>query len=681
MKTRTPEDVTSSGQTENGMNSLSSHEHKRYSNDAYYSRLVSKAAYYYDEMSELRKKWNRANDYFMGRQLNDKVTYDGREMTVEKYLQMRGLPAFQNDIISDKVMTLKGLLRQESMAATCKATDSNEEQYAAIFSEFLRKNDNLNERKELNADMFQKACIYAFLCAKVSYTWREGKEDVYIDQPDIYRLALPPFEKGDLSDVDFIAEAHDMTWGEILETFCEGKQDEEELSQIYSLQTERENARRGTGFKNSDTGGDFRHPIIFGKYRVIEIWKKERNRSLWCHDRASGEAGYRPMSDKAAIDAENRSRIDYNIRRDETGNVLTDETGNTLCYIDPSQVQLIEYKEKIEQFWYYRFLTPDGHLLREGVSPYRVQRDGYSFRFHPYVFMAYPCLHGETRSFVDRGIDKQRATNHYMIMFDSIMGNAAKGAVAIDDQSLSPLMTREEIMHQYSKPNGVVIYSTKNGGEMPKAIQNVHIPAGLEWMVQKNEALLTQQSGVQGALQGVHKSTSGRQYQIEREAAGTTVSDYFGAFYSFSMRLSKKQLWEIQQFYDSNRSVKIAGDDFSRYYNKATMGDINVDLSLDMDAYSAVVREANNDMLWQLMLQNRIDLPTMLDCGSFNNATLLKKRWAEFEQRQIAAQQASAAQGGTQGVPGAPQQPTLVINNGDNKIATQERSLAGGAEA
>ncbi len=631
------------GEYEEGMDSLKHQEHKTFSNDRYYMRLVREAARYYDDMKPLRDKWHRANDFFMGRQLNDKVVYNGRSMTVETYMKMRELPIFQNDIISDKVLTLAGLLRQENMAATCKSTDSGEDMYAALFSEFLRTNDNLNRRQDFNSDLFLPFMVYGFCAAKVNYTERDGREDVYLDAVNGFDLALPPFEKKDLSDVNFIAEAHDMYWSDILKNFCvdkEGnasKKAEEDLKSIYvnSGDTISTYGTAHTGFNQTRRGSDFLHSNVAGKYRVIEIWKKERRRALWVHDYATAEVGYRLLKDKKEIDAENAQRLMDNVRKDEYGNSILDEYGNETYYIDPDDVQLIDYNIRIEEFWYYRFLSPTGYLLAEGVSPYRRLRNGYGYHFHPYVFLAYPCLHGETRSLVDRVIDKQRATNHYFLMIDSLLGNSLK-AVAIDVKSETPRQSLDEMIRESTKPNGVVLYNSDRG-KPPVTLSGNNIPAGLEWVINQSQGIAVTQSGVQGAMQGVHHYTSGAHYKMEREAAATSVADYMGAFYDFLLRVSKVQLLEIQQYYDSNRSVKISGEDVKQYFDPVTMDDIGTDLAMEMDANSSVMREANNDMLWQLMLQNRIDLLTMLDCGSWSNTARLKRRIEEYQQQQAAA--------------------------------------------
>lgn len=618
-----------------GLDSLKGHEHRIFSSDRYYMRLMEQAAHYYDSMNRLRKKWTRANNFFMGRQLDDEVVYNGRKVKTADLLKLKGLPEFQNDIISDKVLTLKGLLRQENMACTCKSTDSEEDMYAAIFSELLRKNDKLNRRPQFNAEMFEHLAIYAFLCAKVSHDFRQGRDDIFLDQIDPFLLAIPPFEKSDLRDIKFIAEAHDMEWSDILKFFCKDADGnasldaEDELKQIYNREINHIQSTRQTGFNGTNDSDDFYHSRTVGKYRVVEVWKLERNRALWYHDYATAEVGYCPLTARKELDTENEQRRQDNIMKDENGVPLLDENGKKQYYIEPRALKLIDYHEDIEEFWYYRFLSPNGYLLKEGVSPYRVTRDGYSFYIHPYVFLAYPCRHGETRSFIDRCIDKQKATNHYMIMLDSILGNSLKG-VALDSRSVSKYQGLEEMMDQAVKPNGVVIYDSEKG-DAPKPLQANNLPSGLDWMINQNQSIVVSQSGVQGALQGVHRNTSGKQYQMEKESAATTVADYFGAFYDFSERVSMLQLWEMQQFYDSTRSVKISGEDYKQYYNPETMSDVSTDLSMDMDANSATMREMNNDMLWQLMLNNKIDLPTMLDCGYWTNTAKLKNRYEQYQ--------------------------------------------------
>lgn len=638
----------SNNEVEAGVNSLPGYEHKQFSNHHRYQKLVEAAAFYWDNMEELRRRWHRADDFMMGRQLNDLVTYNGQTMTIKRYMEMKGMPALSNDVISDKMLTLIGLVREQHTTAVFKPVDSAEEMPCAILNEMVRQNDNNNFRQEMDARQFEKFLTFGFVCYKTVWDFREGREDVWNETPDIFKLALPPFSKPDLSDVEFIAEAHDISWGEMLEAFGGGRESNDAiLRRIYTAANSlayREQGYNSTGLHQLNTLDDFYHSNIIGRYRVIEIWTRERRQALWCHDRLRADVGFRPLSDKADIEAENERRREENIVKDEYGTPLLDVEGELQYYVDPDDLQLIEYEVRIESFWYQRFISPNGYLLYEGISPYVVKRGGYNHYYHPYTFLAYPCLQGEVRSPVMRLIDKQRALNHYHILTEFVIANGAKGAMAIDENALTDSMSIDEIAENYVKTDGIILYNSKNGGNPPTAIQNKSMPAGLEFLVQYTKQFTTDQSGVQGALQGVHRNTSGKQYQIEKQSASTTVSDFLESFNGCKLREAKKKLWTVQCFYDEHRSIQLTGEDFRSYYDPYTMGDIDMDVAMDLDVHSATVRDKIDDLLWQLKGMGDINALEMLESGGFPGTERLKKVLRKkLEEAEQAAAQAQAA--------------------------------------
>lgn len=634
------------------------YNHKRFNNSSEYSAMLREAMHYYDQMRPLRKKCIRDLDYYMGRQLNDEVVYNGHTMSVHDYMQMKGMAPLSSDIITDKMVTLKGLVRQQYMAPKVKAVDASEEDFAVTLSELLRQNDNNNDKPELMAEFFEHHICMGLIGGKISWTFRNGRDDLYVDKVNIFDFATPPFTKKDLEDVEFFAEAHDMTWPKLLQKFYRKPGDEEALSRIYSAAQGAKTlyGRRDTGMNQTDYLDDFLHPNVIGKYRVIEIWRKEYNRALWCHDRLNATVGFRPLKDKKAIDAENQRRREMNIRRDEYGVPILDELGNQTYYVPESELELIEYEMRIEDVWYYRFLSPNGYLLDEGLSPYRVIRDGYSFYYHPYVFLAYPCIQGEIRSFEDRIIDKQRQYNHDSILIDFIIMNSSKGALAIDTDAISDEMDWQEMAEQYVKVDGIVLYTSKNGGNVPQQIQNKSLPAGLELIMQRDRELLTTQSNVQPALQGQSPDagTSAKRYLAEQQSSAVGVTDYVASFNNFARRLAKKQLWGIQCFYDSKRSVQVTGEDVWRYFNPETMGDIECDVAMVLDANSATIREGLKELVFQAYEKDEITFTQMLDAADFGDTAKLKRMAMEHmeEKQQIAAQQAAAGQMPTGQAPG-----------------------------
>ena len=71
-------------------------------------KLLQWLSHYYDNMSELRKKWKRAQDFVMGRQLEEKIEWNGRKITIREYMELQGMPILEYDVISDKLISLVG---------------------------------------------------------------------------------------------------------------------------------------------------------------------------------------------------------------------------------------------------------------------------------------------------------------------------------------------------------------------------------------------------------------------------------------------------------------------------------------------------------------------------------------------------------------------------------------------
>lgn len=624
-------------------------------------KLLQWLSHYYDNMSELRKKWKRAQDFVMGRQLEEKIEWNGRKITIREYMELQGMPILEYDVISDKLISLVGLVRQQRTTASCTAVDPNEEDYISFFNEYLRQNDNNNNRQEMDARLFYEFCVYGFIGMSTVWDRRNGREAIFNDKVDIFKLAVPPFFKPDLSDIEIFGIGHDLTWREILAKFTDGSDGQaQQLNEIY-LQTQThyspEQGYQATGEAQLTGLDDFLHSSIQGKYRVIEVWTMESRQSLWVHDWDKSDAGFMPMGVQAELDAENESRKRANVMMDENGLPILDENGEEMYYVDPKELNLIEYEPQMETFWYRRYITPNGYLLDARESPYFVLRDGYRCSIQPYSFLAYPCLQGEVKSLIMRMENNQRTLNHYMMMINFVVANGAKGTLLVDDASVSDKVSPEENRRNYNKTNGEYHWDSSKGGEKPEVLMNKSIPAGVEFMINFAKTMAAEGSGVQGALQGVHRNTSGKQYQLERESASTSVTDFVESFNCFKLREAKLKTYLIQEFCNEHDSVKLVGDDYRTYFNPETMRDMDLDVAMDLDSYSATIRDQIVDLLWQLKKDGDIDAYTMLTNGKFPGTYRIRKYLKEkMEQREaMEAQMAAAGQvpassgGGQQG--------------------------------
>ena len=613
-------------------------------------KLLQWLSHYYDNMSELRKKWKRAQDFVMGRQLEEKIDWNGRKITIREYMELQGMPILEYDVISDKLISLVGLVRQQRATASCTAVDPNEEDYISFFNEYLRQNDNNNNRQEMDARLFYEFCVYGFIGMSTVWDRRNGREGIFNDKVDIYKLAVPPFFKPDLSDIEIFGIGHDLTWREILAKFTDGSDGQaQQLNEIY-LQTQThyspEQGYQATGEAQLTGLDDFLHSSIQGKYRVIEVWTMESRQSLWVHDWDKSDAGFMPMGAKAELDAENESRKRANVMMDENGLPILDENGEEMYYVDPEELNLIEYEPQMETFWYRRYITPNGYLLDARESPYFVLRDGYRCSIQPYSFLAYPCLQGEVKSLIMRMENNQRTLNHYMMMINFVVANGAKGTLLVDDASVSDKVSPEENRKNYNKTNGEYHWDSSKGGEKPEVLMNKNIPAGVEFMINFAKTMAAEGSGVQGGLQGVHRNTSGKQYQLERESASTSVTDFVESFNCFKLREAKLKTYLIQEFCNEHDSVKLVGDDYRTYFNPETMRDMDLDVAMDLDSYSATIRDQIVDLLWQLKKDGDIDAYTMLTNGKFPGTYRIRKYLKEkMEQREaMEAQMAAAGQ-------------------------------------
>lgn len=138
-----------SNYAEPGPDSLEGVSRERFTQSESNLLLLQWACQYFADGAELRKKWKRAQDFVMGRQLEELIEWNGRKITIRQYMELKGMPILEYDVIGDKLLSLVGLVRQQRSTATCSAVDPNEEDYISFFNEYLRQNDNLNDRQEL----------------------------------------------------------------------------------------------------------------------------------------------------------------------------------------------------------------------------------------------------------------------------------------------------------------------------------------------------------------------------------------------------------------------------------------------------------------------------------------------------------------------------------------------------
>ena len=598
--------------------------------------ILFRASRAWDCLEHFRENRERNKRYMYGDQWGDKVEYCGQMITEEEYIRMQGNIPLKNNLIRRLARTVIGVYRNQSKTITCIARDRDEQQLGETMSTVLEYNNDLNSKKELDARMFEEFLISGLALQKEVYSLRNGRRDCWTDNvnPNFFFMD-GQMNDPRMDDITLIGELHDVTFGQLASTFARSEDDLQRLDDIYKKARNRDVMADfiDTFHRNTAEHISFLQPYDLTLCRVIEVWTQEQRRALWCHDYLKGDAYIDSYDSLNTIKRENERRMEENRMKDAEGNYLRNEDGSIRLYMAPEQVPLIEYEYIIENYWYYRFLSPFGDVLQEGESPY--EHGG-----HPYTVKAYPYVDGEIHPFVSDVIDQQRFINHYIILNDFIIKASAKGVLVVDESSIPEDMALEDIAEEWTRFNGVIKLKLKEGAKPPQQLVNQSKVAGLQDMLTLQMQMMDDVSGVHGALQGKQPSsgTSGVLYQQQVNNASTSIVDILETYSDFLTAGGRKKLKNIQQFYDEPMKVKIAGRSARVYYDPEIMGGVDFDLAITESFDTPVYRALNNELLLQLLNAQQISIEQMLQVGSFPFADRLLQL-IQAQKQELAAQQ------------------------------------------
>ncbi|MBR6631012.1 MAG: hypothetical protein IKK89_03580, partial [Alistipes sp.] len=278
---------------------------------------------------------------------------------------------------------------------------------------------------------------------------------------------------------------------------------------------------------------------------------------------------------------------------------------------------------------YFYYLTPFGHILREGETP-------YEHKSHPYVFKIYPFLDGETHSFVADVIDQQRYTNRLITLYDWIMRASAKGVLLFPEECLPKGMDINDIADEWSRFNGVIAIKTKGTAQIPQQIANNSTNIGISELLNIQLKFFEDISGVNGALQGKpgFSGMSASLYNQQTQNATTSLLDLLDSFSMFIIDAAYKDVKNMQQYYDSKRVFNIAGKNGAQIeYDPKKIRDVEFDLSIVESTATPAYRQMANEFLMEIWRNGQISLQHLLQHGDFPFADeLLQSLQSQQEQ-------------------------------------------------
>lgn len=579
--------------------------------------ILMEAQQYWSNMSRFRRDRERNKRYAYGEQWKDIVVVDGNEMTEEEYIYSQGSVPLKNNLIRRLVRNVLGVYRSQSKEPTCTARDRDEQKLGETMSTILQCNMQVNRMTEVNARTMEEFLISGLIVHRKWFGWRNDKCDCWTDYVNPNNFFIDNNMRDFRGwDVSCLGEVHDVSFETLCGQFAETPQQYELLARIYAAARDKRNIAitcENFGYSRPKNY-DFLFTSDPGRCRVIEVWRKESKPRYRCHDYNNGDIYKVDVEDyHDMVEAVNEERI----RKGLAAGMPMDE------------IPLIKAKWFIDDYWYFYYLTPFGHILKEGETP-------YEHKSHPYVFKAYPFIDGEIHSFVADVIDQQRYTNRLITLYDWIMRASAKGVLLFPEECLPTGMDINDIADEWSRFNGVIAIKTKGNAQVPQQIANNSTNIGISELLNIQLKFFEDISGVNGALQGKpgFSGMSASLYSQQTQNATTSLLDLLDSFSMFVIDAAYKDVKNIQQFYDTKRVFNISGKNGAQIeYDPKKIRDVEFDLSIVESTSTPVYRQMANEFLMEIWKSGQISLQQLLQHGDFPFADeLLQSLQSQQEQ-------------------------------------------------
>lgn len=574
-------------------------------------------------LSEVRKKAARSQMYGFEDQWGDLVIdpASGKKVTESAYIRSQGKVPLKNNVIRPILKNIDGQFRNNQTKPVCVVRDKRESKIGEMMSIAIEYCHQINETTEMDAASLTNLMLSGLCAQRVEYGMNPAKQnlDVWVYPTNTYRLFFnTDIEDPRTWDLRIIGEMYDMTLSDIVAAFA---RDKTTCDDIYRIYGDHNGATWADSFGlqgDQNKNMDFYMPSRPDLCRVILVWKKESREALFCRDLLSGEWWYSNLSDRKSIDVLNKQRMEEALANG----------------MDPEDVLLVEYTYSIEQYWYYRYMTPFGDVLQEGRSP-------YWHKEHNYILNIYPFVNGKVFNFVDDFIDQQKYINRTLTMIDFIRSSTAKGLLIVDEDAFQG-MSREQIVDEYVRYNGVLFVRLKQGQNIQNIVHQYNgsaAVAGDYELLNLQLKLINDISGVNSAMQG---QTPSSLYAQQVQNSSMNVKGLLDSFRNFQKKRDNKVMKTIQQFYTSARYIDLAGSDYSKeskWYDPEKVQDSEIDVYITEGSNTPVYQMVMNEFLMELYKNQAINVKQLLENSSLPFAERILESIKRDEAEMLQAQE------------------------------------------
>ena len=575
--------------------------------------FLNECAACWNSLEEARRKLRRSLMYSYGDQWGDYVTDPDTfaQITEGELIKKNGKVPLKNNMIAPILSNIDGQLRQNLMRPVCVARDQSESKVGEMMSVAIEYVHDINELEELDSDSMRMLLNGGMTAQRIEYGINpaKAKRDVWVYGVNPSRL----FFNSNIEDVRMwnltcIGELFDMQLDDVLAHFGTTPQKKEIIRNIYGP------ASISSNYMNRAVQGDESRNLSFytasrsSLCRVILGWKLEsRDAYLW-NDEKSGTWGYLPYNN------ESREIMDRENERRRNEALATGESGD-------DNLLLVDYRFATERYWYYRYMAPDGYVLQEGRSPYWHGE-------HNYIIHLFPLVQGRLGNFVEQFIDQQRVINRTATLIDFIRSTSSKGVLVVDDDAFES-MSREEIIDEYVRYNGVLFVKLKPGQSIDGVVRQYNSSAAIAGdfeLLNLQLRLINEISGVNSAMQGQapKSGTPAMLYAQQVQNSSLNLKGLFDGFKTFRRRRDTKLMKTIQQYYSEGRYIDMAGSQYSeeaKWYNPQKVQECELEVTISDGYNTPAYQMLANDFLMELFRSNALDVKTLLENSSYPFAT------------------------------------------------------------
>ena len=565
-------------------------------------QILEMCRQYYDSLSDFRDRRKRARKYHRGDQWHETIVNDsGETVTEENYILDRGKIPFKQNVIRQMIRSLLGQYRTNKSKTMVVARKMDDSQRSEMLTNALQTAQQVNATRELDARNLEELLMSGMVIGKTGYRhWKEyNREDVFTENVNPNTVFFNTDVRDPrLLDLRLIGELLDAPLEDVISEFATNEKEEEIIRGWYTGIDPRNVvlSKEGLTADRMDSM-DFYIASDTNKARVIVVWELANEWRTYAHDYMDGSYQITKIPIKE-IEAVNQQRLQVGAANG----------------MPPESIPIIDARRKKEQFWTVKFLTPYGQCLYQSETV-------YAHESHPYNMVLFPLLDGEVWGLVEDVIDQQRSINRMISLIDFIMGSAAKGVLLVPEESIPDDMDISDFADEWTKYNGVIKLKTKNLKHLPEQISANVTNIGAQDMLAMQMKLMQDIAGVSSAIQG-HEAKAGTPSSLYAQQAlnsSVNTKDMFESFAWFRNQRDTKMLKVIQQFYDDNRYIAIAGNRYAEeaaHYDPDLVSETEFDLVVTEGVDSPVYRQILDDQLVKLLEMQIIDGKIFLENSS-----------------------------------------------------------------